>query len=380
MHGRTLLLAPGPTMVDPRVLQEMAQQPANHVSPDFNQLHSETLEMLKPVFGTRGRVILIPGSGTSAMELALRSSCRPGEKALVLKAGYFATYLARGLERLGCSVVVEEAPLGRGFGEEEAKAALDNAGDVSLVALQQVDTGTSVVNDVAAVARAAKSRGARVLVDAVASAAGMELSLDQWGVDVAFTGSQKALATPPGLGIVAFREGYEPVDRGDSLYYDLPLLLREMESTQNYFITPAVNLVRALHASLKLIHAEGLGNRYRRHQVQAKAVRSALRALELELVAQEPFQAPTVTGAYLPQGIEWPRFYKALLTRGVEVAGGLGELKGRIFRVGHMGQVDAVELAAAVAAIERALKELGYGVELGAGVSALQSILWEHGL
>lgn len=380
MHGHTLLLTPGPTLVDPRVLKELTHQPANHVSPEFNQLHAETLELLTPVFGTRGRIILIPGSGTSAMELALRSACRPGDQALVLKTGYFAGYLARGLKRLGCRVTVKEAPLGEGFNAERVSQALDEARDVQVVALQQVDTGTSVANPVQEVAAEARKRGALTLVDAVASAAGMEMAMDQWGVDVVFTGSQKALATPPGLGIVAFREGFEPQAREDSLYYDIPLLEREMESTQNYFITPAVNLVKALNQSLKLIHEEGLGNRYRRHHAQAKAVRAALRALDLQLVAKEPYNAPTVTGAYLPQGVEWPRLYQALRRRGVELAGGLGELKGKIFRIGHMGQVDHAELTTAIAVLERALKELGYTVELGSGVTALQALLWEHGL
>ncbi len=379
MYGQRILLTPGPTLVDPRVLNALNTQPPNHVSPEFNQLHGETLEMLKPIFGTRGQVLLIPGSGTSAMELALRIACRPGQKALVLKTGYFAGYLQRGLERLGCSVAVEEAPLGEGFDEKRTQVALDRTGDVDLVALQQVDTGTSVANDVKGVAKAAKRRGAMVLVDAVASAAGMEMSMDQWGVDVVFTGSQKALATPPGLGIVALREGLEPAERGDSLYFDIPLLLREMESTQNYFITPAVNLVRALHESLRIIREEGLGNRYRRHEAQAKAVRAALRALEIDLVAKEPFNAPTVTAAYLPQGVDWPRLYKAMVSRGVELAGGLGELKGKIFRIGHMGQVDASELVAAIAALERSLRELGYSVELGSGLSAFQALLWEQG-
>jgi aspartate aminotransferase-like enzyme len=382
-HGKLLLMTPGPTLVDFDILLAMAKPTVNHVSPEFDEIHREAVDMLRRVFGTKGGVVILPGSGTSAMELALRSVVKPGSRVLVLRAGYFGGYLEKGVKALGGEPVVAEAQLGSGFTAGDLDRLLERNRDVAAVALQHVDTSTSVANPIKELAETARGWGIPLVVDGVASVGGMEVRMDDWGVDVCFTGSQKALGVPPGLGLVAYSESFtrEVEARGQwSLYFSLPDLLREMESTRNYYITPAVNLVYALRESLKTILAEGLGERYRRHKVMAEAVRSALRALGIELVAREGFQADTVTAAYLPGGVEWPSLYREMRARGVEIAGGLGELKGRIFRIGHMGQVGYNELAATIAALERSLKALGADVKLGQGLTALQETLAKHNL
>ncbi|BAN90988.1 pyridoxal-phosphate-dependent aminotransferase family protein [Aeropyrum camini] len=379
-----LLMIPGPTPVDPEVLLSMAKPVISHTSPEFDEIHSETVGMLQKLFRTSGRVFLLPGSGSLGMEFAVRSVAGRGTRALVLKAGFFGGYFERILRSLGASVMVVESPVGRGFGAADVEDALDKAGDVDAVFIQHVETSTSVANPIEEVARAVKKRGARLVVDGIASVGGMDLRLDEWGVDVALTGSQKALSTPPGLAIVAFSSEYsrelekkEP--RG--IYFDFLSLSREMESTRNYHITPAVNLVFALNASLKRIFREGLENRFERHRALSRAFTSAMEALGLKLVAEEPFRAWTVTAVYLPQGVEWPSFYSEMRKRGVEIAGGLGSLKGRIFRVGHMGEVDANDLVATVAAVERALASLGYReARLGLGLEAAQRELASLGL
>ncbi|ABM81409.1 pyridoxal-phosphate-dependent aminotransferase family protein [Hyperthermus butylicus] len=384
VHGKVLLMTPGPTMVDPEVLLAMAKPTINHVSPEFDEIHSEVLKMLSEVFATKGRVVVIPGSGTSAMELALRSVVKPGSKVVVLKAGFFGDYLARGVEALGGNAVVIEAPIGRGFTASDLEAVLRKHPDAEVVAFQHVDTSTSVANPLRELAAEAKRHGVKVLVDGVASVGGMEVRLDDWGVDVCFTGSQKALGVPPGLGIVAFSREYSEELEGRegpwSLYFNMPKLLKEMESTRNYYVTPAVNLVYALRESLRIILAEGLSERYKRHRIMAEAVRAALEAMGLKLVAEEGFRADTVTAAYIPDGVEWPKLYSGMRARGIEIAGGLGELKGRIFRIGHMGQTGYTDIAATIAALERTLKSLGYDLELGSGLRALQEKLHEHGV
>ena len=376
--SRFLLMVPGPAVVDPEVLLELAKPTLSHVSGEFDELHSEALSMLKTVFGTRGHVILFPGSGTAAMELAVRTSVRPGDRVLVLRAGHFGDYLAHAAEKVGAEVRVVSSKPGRGFTPEELESLLDEGG-YKAVMMQHVETSTAVMNPVWELARAAKRHGATVVVDGVASIGGVEMRMDEWGVDVCLTGSQKALAVPPGLGIVAYREGFQPLEENTTLYFNPEKLLREMETTKNYYITPAVNLVYALHRSLKRIMEEGLEERYRRHRALAEAVQAGLEALGLKLVAEEPFRAPTVTAAYLPQGVEWPKLYGELHSRNVEIAGGLGELKGKILRIGHMGEATANDIVATIAALERALLKLGYPVRLGTGVAAAQEKLHQHG-
>lgn len=376
-------MTPGPTLVDPETLLAMARQVLNHVSPDFDEIHRETIKGLKEVFGTRGALVVIPGSGTSAMELSLRSVAKPGKRILVLKAGFFGGYFDRGAKMLGLEPVTIEASLGEGFSPETLDRLLEKHRGVEAVAFQHVETSTSVANPLRDLARVARSHGVPVVVDGVASIGGMEIRMDEWGVDIAFTGSQKALGVPPGLGIVAYSESYtkEVEGRGNwSFYFNLPELLKEMESTRNYYITPAVNLVYAMRESLKLIFAEGLEQRYKRHRIMAEATRASLEALGLKLVAREGYRADTVTAAFIPEGISWQDLYNGMRMRGIEPAGGLGELRGKIFRIGHMGQVGYTELAATIAALERTLASLGYKVKLGTGLAALQEVLAKYGV
>ncbi len=337
---------------------------------------------LNPLFGTRGPVVVVyPGSGTAAMELALRSVVKRGSKVLVLKAGYFGGYLELGVRLLGGKPIVAEAKVGVGFTAEELDRLPEKYRDVEAVALQHVETSTTVANPVRELAKTAKKWSVAVVIDGVASIGGMEMRMDEWGVDVCFTGSKKALAAPPGLAIVAYSVDYASAveEKGSwSLYFNFSRLLEEMETTRNYYVTPAVNLIYALHISLKNIHEEDLENRFRRHQVMAKAVREALRALGLQLVAKEGFQADTVTAAYLPERVSWQKLYQEMRRRGIEVAGGLGELKGKIFRIGHMGETSYNEVVAVIAALERTLKALDIDIELSQGLAKAQEILSEN--
>lgn len=377
--GRFLLMIPGPSITDPETMLDMAKPTLSHVSADFDTIHRESVEMLKRVFGTEGSVVVIPGSGTAAIELAVRTSLRAGERAVVLKAGFFADYLADAAKRVGADVKVIQSPTGRGFTGDDVEKVLKEGG-YSAVLLQHVETSVAVANPVEKIARRAKEFGAKVIVDGIASIGGMDMKLDEWGVDVCLTGSQKALAVPPGLAIVAYRRGFTPLVENETTYFNITRLLKEMESTRNYYITPAVNLVYALHSSLKRILTEGLETRYKRHEALARAVQRGLEAIGLRLVAEEPFRAHTVTAAYIPEGIEWTKLYGEMRARGVEIAGGLGELRGKIFRIGHMGEATANDVIATLASLERSLAKLGYRVELGAAVKAAQEALHSYGM
>ncbi len=381
-HGKILLMTPGPTLVDSEVLLELARATINHVSDEFDSIHLGVVNNLKKIFGTSGDLIVLPGSGTSAMELALRSVVKRGSKVLVLKTGYFAGYLADGVRYLEGSPEIVESELGKGFDGNLLDRIIEKHRDVDVIAFQHVDTSTSVANPVSELAKVAGDWGLRAVVDGVASIGGMEMEMDKWGVDVCFTGSQKALGVPPGLGIVAFGSRFsQELDESSSLslYFNIPKLRREMQSTKNYYITPAVNLVYGLAKSINNILEEGLENRYKRHRIMAEAVRGAAEKTGLKLVAKEGFQADTVTAIYLPEGVIWPDLYRSMKAKGVEIAGGLGELKGKIFRIGHMGQVGYNEIIATIAALERSLRELGYPTELGTAISHVQQILAGYG-
>lgn len=299
---RALLMIPGPSIIDPITLLDMAQPTMSHVATEFDEMHRETQELLKKVFGTQGKVVVIPGSGTAGLELAVRSSVRRGEKVLVLKTGYFGDYLVEGARRIGAEVDVVQSPLGRGFDGGRVEAILDEK-EYDVVMLQHVETSVSVANHVGEVARVAKKRGIRVVVDGIVSVGGMEMRMDEWGVDVCITGSQKGLAVPPGLALVAYSKDFAPITDNETLYFNITKLLKEMESTRNYYITPAVNMIYALYSSLKRIEREGVENRFRRHRILAQAVQRGVESLGLKLVAEEPYRAHTVTAVYLPEGV-----------------------------------------------------------------------------
>lgn len=372
--SRFLLMITGPSIVDPETMLEMAKPTLSHVSEEFDRIHRETIEMLRNVFGTKGEIVVIPGSGTAAIELAIRTSVKRGEKVLVLKAGFFADYLADAARRIGAEVTVTQAPLGRGFSAGDLESLL-RRDSYSAVMFQHVETSVAVANPVKELAKVAREFGARVVVDGIASIGGMDMRMDEWGVDVCLTGSQKALATPPGLAIVAYRKDFAPLTDNETLYFNITKLSKEMESTRNYYITPAVNMIYALNSALRRIIAEGLETRYRRHEALAKAVQRGLEALGLRLVAEEPYRANTVTAAYIPEGINWASLYREMHIRNVEIAGGLGELRGKIFRIGHMGEVTANDIVATLATLERALSKLGYKIEFGASIKAAQEVL-----
>ncbi|MCE4617708.1 MAG: alanine--glyoxylate aminotransferase family protein, partial [Desulfurococcales archaeon] len=277
---------------------------------------------------------------------------------------------------LGSKTIIVESELGYGFTSKDLDRLLEKNKEIEAIALQHVDTSTSVANPVKELARVAKEWGLRILVDGVAAIGGMEMKMDEWGVDVCFTGSQKALGVPPGLGIIAYSKSFsEELDSEEkpiSLFFNIKALLKEMESTKNYYLTPAVNLVYALDKATDLIEEEGLEKRYERHKIMAETVRAAIKELDLKLVAKEGFYADTVTAVYLPERVEWPQLYNTMRYSGVEIAGGLGDLKGKIFRIGHMGQVGYNEILTTIAALERSLLKLGYRVRLGEALTVIQ--------
>lgn len=382
MADRTLLMIPGPVEVDPEVLEAMARPPLSHMSAAFAAQMQEALAGLKEVFDAPdGQPFLVAGSGTLAMEMALANLVEPGDRVVVVDTGYFAARMAELAEWLEAEVVRVTAEPGALPEDAQVEAAL--RGGAKVLTLTHVDTSTGVVVPVERWASLAHRYGSLVVVDGVCAVGGQRFRQTAWEVDVALTGSQKALAVPPGLAIVVARpaalEAYRRRrTRTRSYYADWGKWLPVMEAYQAgrpaYFATPAVNLVAALVASLRRIRAEGLEARWARHERIARAFRAGLQAMELELVPRDPsWAAVTLSVIYYPNGVD-DRLLQEIERAGVTVAGAIHPaLRGRSFRVGHMGEIGLPALLQTLSAIEIALRRLGHPIAPGAGVAAAQA-------
>lgn len=385
MSGRDLLMIPGPINFDPGVLREMAAPAMSHTSAEFGAYFGETLNWMKQVFlSPAGLPFVVAGSGTLAMDMAACNLIEPGDRALAITTGFFGDRMAAILEYYGAQVTTVRPAIGDAPTLERVQQELARV-HPKVVAMTQVETSTGVVVDVPAVTRAAKAAGALVVVDGVCSIAGMEMKQDDWGVDVALTGSQKAIGVPPGLALMvaspraleAFRARRTPV----ASYYAswanwAPVMETYLAGRPSYFGTPPVNLIFALHESYRQILAEGLDKRIARHKRISDAFKAGVKAIGLKQVPLRPeITAPTMTALYFPEGIDTTLIGK-IRERGVVVAGGMHpQLKDTTFRVGHMGVVSHADVAATLSAIEGALLSLRYEFDEGAGLAAFEKAL-----
>jgi alanine-glyoxylate transaminase/serine-glyoxylate transaminase/serine-pyruvate transaminase len=382
-------MIPGPTMCDSEVLRSLSKPTLSHVSSKFIEIFSETLKGLKKVFLTeKGEMFIVAGSGTLAMEMAIVNTCETGDNVLILSNGYFGERFKEICERYQLNVdYIEVKQWGENIHPETVKEKLEKK-DYKAVTLTHVDTSTSVSAPVKEIGEIVKDTDAIFIVDGVCATAGEEERMDEWHIDVLFTASQKAIGVPPGLAIIAFsqkaleiyQKRKEPVK---SYFMDIglwkPIMDAYLEGRPAYFATPPVNMIYALHESVKQILKEGMEERFKRHKIIAKAFREALKTLELKIVpVSEEYAASTVTGIYYPQGVTDEEFRKNMVENGVIVAGGLGKLKGKIFRVGHMGTVQPSDILATIAAIENSLIKCGYKVEPGSGLEAAQELFTKH--
>ena len=364
-------MIPGPVEVDGEVLAANAQPLIGHTSPAFIEKFGACLDDLREVFAAPdGQPFVVAGSGTLAMELAAANLVEPGERAVVAECGYFSNRMADILRRHGAQVDVVCAEVGDAPDLDSVEQALEPG--AKLLAVTHVDTSTGVLAPVKEMAALARRYGALTVVDGVCSVAGQEFRQSEWDIDVCLTGSQKALAVPPGLALVmarpraleAFGRRKEPVR---SYYADWTLWLPIMKAYQArkpaYFATPAVNLVLSLNESVKQIKAEGIEARWERHRRVSAAFKAGIAALGIRQVpVRADLQAVTLTAMYYPEGMD-----ASLLGRigaaGVAVAGGLHPvIAARSFRVGHMGIDGIGEVVRTLAAIEQGLGRPGPGV------------------
>jgi aspartate aminotransferase-like enzyme len=373
------LMTPGPTPAPPEVLAAIAQPVIHHRGPDYRELYARVLGRLREVFRTEREVLLFGGSGSGAMESAVANLVSPGDPVLVVSAGYFGERWAAIANAYGAEVDHLRYAWGEIPSPEDVSARLRER-EAALVFFTHSETSTGVVLDPQPFAAAAREAGALSVVDAVSSLGAVPLETDTWGIDVVASGAQKALMTPPGLAMASASEAAWERSAGASsprFYWDWEKT-RKGQSTLDAPVTPPVSLVAGLDVALRILLDEGLDAAFDRHRRLGRACREGLKAMGLELSSPDDDTSAVVTAARAPEGIDSDELVLLLRDRhGVTLAPGQGELKGKIFRVGHIGYYDVFDITTALAAVELALVELGAEVERGVAVTrALEA--FEH--
>jgi len=372
------LMAPGPTPVPPGVLLAMAQPMIHHRTPEYEALFIEVRAGLKRLFQTSGDVIPFTSSGTGGMEAAVASTLSPGDTVIVLRAGKFAERWEEICAAYGITVV----PVAEPFGQTVAPAriALALARHPKAVLMQHSESSTGVLHDVEGVAAVTRKTDAILIVDAVSSLGIADLRMDAWGVDLVVSGSQKGLMLPPGLAFCALSERawrHVAASRCPKYYFDIAAEHKMVQRNEAHF-TPAVSIFVGLREVLRMIEAEGLANVFARHERLARATRSGVEALGLQLFAQTS-PSPALTSVRAPRGVDGEAIVSTYsASHNITIAGGHAEMKGQVFRLGHMGYVADFDVLAALGALEQVLHELGQPVDFGAAVRAAQKVFAER--
>jgi aspartate aminotransferase-like enzyme len=379
MKNKKLVMIPGPTPVARSIQDQMGRETVAFGDADFIKDFKEALDDLKEIFKTKGQAFVVAGTGTLAMEMGISNVTKEGDKVLVISHGYFGDRYAELCQRKGLQVDVLSSEWGSIVPVEEIEKKLKEK-DYKAVTVTHVDTSTGVCAPIWEIGEIIKKYEDTILVvDGVCATGAEPEYIDDMGIDVLITGSQKALGLPPGLALVF--AGEKALERRKSLgvireyYMDFEKWLPVMEDPSKYFATPAVNMIWALKAALNIIKEEGIENRYERHKKFATAMQSAIESIGFRILAEKKHRAVTLSNVLYMEGIEDIEFRKVLAEEGVVVAGGLGEYAGKMFRLGHMGNIDYHYLVSTISAIERTLHRLGVADVLGKGVTVLTEML-----
>src|SRR5215216_410603 len=377
MPEKRYLMTPGPTPAPPQVLAALAAPVIHHRARDYRELFEELLNRLQEVFQTRSDVLVYTCSGTGGMESAIVNLCSPGERVLCVSAGYFGERFGEIAHAYGCDVLELRYDWGETPSADDLRARIDETAP-SVVLMTQSETSTGVVADVQALSAAAGD--ALLVCDAISSLGAVPLETDAWGVDVVVSGSQKALMTPPGLAVVSVSETAWQKAPGAGLprYYFGWERVRKAQAKFDAAFTPAVSLVGGLNVALGLILEEGLEAAFERHLRLGRACREGVKAMGLDLFSPDEDRSAVVTAVSVPEEIDSGELVATIRDRfGITLAPGQGPLKGRIFRIGHIGYYDIFDITTALAGIELALAEMGADVERGVAVGRALEV-FEH--
>jgi serine---pyruvate transaminase len=370
MSEKQYLLTPGPTPVPPEVLAAISQPVVHHRGPDFKPVYERTLTRLREVFRTNQEVLLFAAAGTGAMESAVSNLCSPGERVLVVSAGHFGERWRAIASAYGGQVETLEYEWGEIPNADDVAARLQELGGAKAVFITHSETSTGVVCDLQALAAAAGEQGALSVVDAVSSLGAVPLEMDAWGLDAVVAGSQKALMTPPGLAMVSASErAWAGLGESPRFYFDWERT-RKGQSTLDAPFTPPVSLVAGLDVALGILLDQGLEAVFDRHVRLGRACREGAKAMGLELFSPDDDRSAVVTAIRAPDGIDATELVRGLRDRfGITIANGQATLKGKIFRIGHIGYFDVFDITTALAAVELVLADLGAEIERGVAVT-----------
>lgn len=380
MDDKLMLMIPGPTPVPEQVLLAMAKHPIGHRSGDFSKVIAEVTEGLKWLHQTKNDVLILASSGTGAMEAGIINFLSAGDRVLVGSNGKFGERWGEVCDAYGLNATRITAEWGKPLDPEQFRAELeaDTEKQIKAVIVTHSETSAGVLNDVETINRHVKAHGqALMMVDAVTSLGATSVPIDEWGLDVVASGSQKGYMLPPGLGFVAVSakawDAYKTA-KLPRYYLDLGKYRKEAAKNSHPF-TPPVNMFYGLQVALKMMQKEGLENIFARHQRQTNATRAAMRGLNLPLFAPDHAASPAIT-AVAPVGVDAEQVRSVIKKRfDIVLAGGQDHLKGKIFRMGHLGFVSDRDILTAIGALEATLQELNYDFTPGSGVAAAAQAL-----
>ncbi|HPS19857.1 MAG TPA: alanine--glyoxylate aminotransferase family protein [Candidatus Omnitrophota bacterium] len=371
------LMSPGPTPVPEKVLLKMADTIIHHRTPQFQAVLKSVNVKLKQAFLTNNPVLMLSSSGTGAMETSVVNLLSKGDKALIIRGGKFGERFgeickAYGVETVDYNVTYGDAP------DANVVADLLNKNpEIKVVFSTLCETSTGVVADIKAIGQVVSATKAVLVVDAISGILADEFRPDDWGVDVVVSGSQKGIMLPPGLAFLSVSAKAKELASKSTLpkfYFDLKPALKSYEKDDTPW-TPPVSLINGLDSVLDMILKEGLDNILKRHARLAHATRESMKAIGLELFSKRPSNA--VTAVKVPQGVDGSGIVKKMRDeQGITIAGGQSEMKGKIFRVAHLGYMDEYDTITAIAGLEVVLKQLGYNVKLGAAVAKAEELLF----
>ena len=373
---KNYLLTPGPTPLPPQVAEAMSRPIIHHRTPQFQAVLKEATEGLKYVFQTKGDVFILASSGTGAMEAAVVNLLSPGDTAITIQGGKFGERWTEICKNYGITPEVIDVEWGKAVDPAEIEKRLKINPKIKAVFTTLCETSTGVVNDIAAIGRVIRDTNAVLAVDAISGLGAIDLQTDASSCDVVVSGSQKGLMLPPGLSFISVSpKAWKLIESSKSpkYYFDLKAAKKAWEATDTPF-TPAITLIIALCEALKMIKQDTLENVFRRHRKMADATRAAVKALGLGLFAPSA-SSDVVTAVKVPEGIDGEKLVKTMRdTYGITIAGGQSELKGKVFRIAHMGFIEEFDIIAGISCLEKVLAQMGYKFELGKGVAAAEEI------
>ena len=382
-----LLLGPGPSSVHPRVLQAMTIPVIGHLDPDFFQVMNDIGDMLREVYHTSNVMTMpVSATGTGAMETACANILEPGDTMVVCRNGYFGIRLGNIAERCGARVYEIDSPWGQPVDPQALDAELSKHAKVKAVGVVHAETSTGVLTPLPEILNVIRRHGAISIVDAVTSLGGHDMRVDEWGIDVCYSGTQKCLGAPPGLAPITLSETAMQVVKTretpvQSFYFNLQDLESYWGQSRSYHHTAPISMTYALREALRMMMEEGIDNRINRHARVASALRAGLEALGLELLANPDYRLNPLTTVRIPGGIDDATVRGSLLRDyDIEIGGGLGEFRGKAWRIGLMGDsARDRNVLALLSALETILNANGYEVAYGSSLSAAQKSLAADG-